>query len=411
MAEKLIARQTADGLWQWRIATDGQWQSDVYHTGDDEALADSIQNSGTQVTLLVAGQEVVSCNAKVDAKEKRHLAKLLPYELEEDVIDSIDNIHLGHVPLSDSEVAVTYCDNDFMETALAPLQALGCDLRVVLADYQTLKLENDGVTLVLDGHQLIVRTGRYAGFAVETSLAPLVLAGLDLEMDFTATVNLVAESEEHFELIQSWLPAQWTEENGPEIKTNLGGFWDWVEPGLSDVGINLRRGAFSRQLPVARWANLWRTPLIAAAAAYLLAVGVGFGEYLSAKSEQKRIVREMNDVYLAAVPNGRRGDPEGSLRAMVSGRDGSGAFEPTNLMVLIDGVADLIQQSGKIEVTSFRYNSDQKELLMNIVGDSFADLEGLRSNVTAKGFVAELLRVEAKGDKHSGRIKVAEASQ
>ncbi|TVZ37274.1 general secretion pathway protein L [Alteromonadaceae bacterium 2753L.S.0a.02] len=407
MAEKIFARQTIDGLWQWRRATaEGQWHSDVYHTGDNEALAESMEGRSVPVTLLMPGQEVVMCEVDVESQEKRHLAKLLPYELEEQVIDSIDEVHMAFGVISDNTVPVSYASNELIRTSLEELVSQSLDVRVIAPDYLCLRIENQGVTLVMDGNRLLVRTGKYRGFAVETFLAPQVLAQQTLELDFTATVSLVAEDEQRLTELRSWLPRIWTEENGPEISEQVGSFWDWIDPEVESP-INLRSGEFSRQVPIKRWALLWKTPLIAAAAAYLIAVMVTFAQYQSAKQEQRSLVQQMNDVYLQAVPNGRKGDPEGALRALVQGI--KGGSEPSNLMALINGVAATLKNVSNITVSSFRYNSDQRELMMNIEAGSFDDLEKLRSNVTERGFVAELLRVEARGDKQSARMKVTEA--
>lgn len=406
MAEKIFARQTIDGLWQWRRANaDGQWYSDVYHTGDDEALAESLAGKSVPVTLLIPGQDVVVCELEVDAQEKRHLAKLLPFELEEQVIENIDDIHLAFGTLTENLVPVCYASTRLIADALEELTAQGLDVRTVAADYLCLRRLNNGVTIIREANRVVVRTGEYTGFAVETFLAPQVLAEQQTALDFTATISLVAEDETALAELRSWLPEVWTQENGPEISEEIGSFWDWLD--LAEApSINMRSGAFSRQLPLKRWLEVWKIPMIAVAAAYLIAVAITFAQYQVAKQEQRVLVDQMNDVYLQAVPNGRRGDPEGALRALV--KNLKGGAEPTNLMALINGVASTMKSVAGITVSSFRYNSDQRELTLNIEAGSFEDLERLRSTVTEKGFVAELLRVEARGDKQSARMKVAE---
>ncbi|SMF11904.1 type II secretion system protein L (GspL) [Alteromonadaceae bacterium Bs31] len=409
MAEKVFARQTYDGLWQWREASDGVWSSDVYHTGDDEALAEMLRANSAPVTLLLAGQNVMSCEVELESKEKRHMAKLLPFELEEKLIDDVEDVHLAYLSGDGNTVKVLYCANKDVESALQPLIDLNCDVRYIQPDYLGLRTENNGVTLVWDGDQIMVRLQENAGFTVDASLAELVIRGQSQALDFAVTVNLVAETEQHIQQMRNWLPAQWTEEEGPEIKQELAGFWDWLDPLGSHKSLNMRRGNYSRQLPIQRWAGAWKIPAIAMAIAYLVAVVVAYSEYQSAKSEQQKIVATMNEVYMQAVPNGRPGDPEGRLKALVK-KDQGGGSEPTNLLLLINGVADLVK-AANITVSSFRYNSEQRELLLNIEGGDFTQLEALRNNVEKKGFASELLRVESRGDRTSARMKVAEASQ
>ncbi len=410
MAEKVFARQIDDGLWQWREASDGAWLSDVYHTGDDEALAEMLRGKSAPVTLLLAGQKVMSCEVEVESKEKRHLAKLLPYELEEQLIEDVEDIHLAFISSDDDKVKVLYSSNNDVEKTLQPLLDLSCDVRYIQPDYLGLSTENNGVTMVWDGEQIIVRMQQDGGFTVDAYMAEMVIRGQSRELDFAATVNLVAETEKQIQQMRSWLPEQWSGEEGPEIKQEIAGFWDWLDANGSHKELNLRRGNFSRQLPINRWAGAWKVPAIAMAVAYVIAVLVSYGEYQSAKSEQRQIVATMNEVFLKAVPNGRAGDPERRLENLVKKQGGGGASQPTNLMVLIQGVADLVK-GANVTVGSFRYNSEQRELLINMEGKDFSQLEALRNSVEQRGFASELLRVEARGDKTSARMKVAEVKQ
>jgi Type II secretory pathway, component PulL len=121
VAEKVFARQTTDGLWQWRLASvEGQWATDVYHSGDDEAMVATARTANAPVNLLVNGNQVVCCSTEIDAKEKRHMAKLLPYELEEQVIDNIEEMHLAFCSAEDDRINVAYISNKDMEKSLAP---------------------------------------------------------------------------------------------------------------------------------------------------------------------------------------------------------------------------------------------------------------------------------------------------
>jgi len=318
VAEKIIARQTFDGLWQWRSATvEGQWLSDVYHTGDNEAMAEQAKASHAAVTLLVPGESVVCCSSKVESKDKRHLAKMLPYELEEQIIDNVEDVHMVFGGIREDQVSIAYIKSDHLTAAIAPLLQQSCDLRVVVASYLSLRTENQGVTIVADNGQLIVRLGEDLGFTVDIALAPMVLRDQP-ELDFTVTINLVAEDDTQLDWIEEWLPKAWKEENGPEIKRNIGGIWDWIEPEAVNDELNLRSGIFSRQLPLKRWLESWKKPLIAIAAAYLIAVCVAFVEYQRPKQSRSTLwqpsTRCTKGLYQMVAPAMLKGVWKNSLK-------------------------------------------------------------------------------------------------
>ncbi|WP_188152335.1 type II secretion system protein GspL [Teredinibacter waterburyi] len=414
MAEKLFARNTADGLWQWRrVASDGHWSGDTFKTGDADALAQEVGGDDLPVALVVPGQWVVSTHVEIDIKDKRHFAKLLPYEMEEELIDSVEDLHMAFGPITGDSVDVLYLKSDVMNSVVADLIAANCDFRTALPDYLNLIVEDKGLTFIYEDGVVIARLGKMRGFAIEASMAPMILADLGETQKVDGPINLVAENDYDLDKLTLWLPEQWRSEaeDSPELVRNIGGLWDWIDTGSDRQPINLRSGSYSRQLPLTRWLQEWKTPLVALAAAYVIALAVTFFQYQVAKSQQKTILSQMNAVYQQAVPNGRGGDPERKLETLVKTLKGGPSGGTTNFVALLNSVAKAVKQAGNITMSSIRYTGDQRELMLNIEGSSFAELETLRGAVTAEGFAAELLRVEAKGDRHSARMKVTEVAK
>lgn len=408
MSEKLFARQLENGLWQWRRLSDDEWATSHYDTGDNEALADSLRDKSVDsVCLILPGQVAVSSVQHAEVGNRKQLQKLIPYEMEEQIIDSVDDLHFLLGVMEKDKVTVVYAKSETIKNALEQLESVNCDANQCLPDYLLLVRENDGATILWEDNYVCASLGKGLGFTVEEDLAPMVVAGISTDYEFTATINVVAETEENANALASWLPEKWKQENGPEIIVQTGTFWEWLDGGVEQAILNFRTGKFARQLPIARWWQDWKKPAYVAAAAYLIAVSASFSQYLQAKSEHRSIIKEMNTVYLEAVPNGRPGDPEGALRSMVRGLDGES--NATNLMLILDGVSGALAGNSDIVMSSFRYNGDQKELRFNLEAKSFSDLESLRSAVEQKGFAAELLRVTAEGDVTQANMRVTEA--
>lgn len=408
MSDRLFARQLENGLWQWRRFSDGDWATGHYDTGDNEALADSLRgNPVNSLCLILPGQVAVSTVQTAEVGNRKQLQKLIPFEMEDQVIDSIDDLHFLLGVIEKDKITVVYAKAEVIKSALEELESVNCEVTHCVPDYLLLLRENDGATLLWEDNRVHASLGRGLGFTIEANIAPMVVAGIGSKYEFTATVNVVAETEENANLLASWLPGKWKEENGPEIIVQTGSYWDWVD-GDAEVGtLNFRTGKFARQLPIARWWQNWKTPVYVAAAAYAIAVTASLSQYLQAKNEHQSIVSEMNAVYLEAVPNGRPGDPVRALKSLVQGMDGKS--DPTNLMFLLDGMSGALAGKSGITMSSFRYNGDQKELRFNLEAKSFADLENLRSAVVEKGFEAELLRVTAEGDVTQASMRVTEA--
>ncbi|MBX2857941.1 MAG: general secretion pathway protein GspL, partial [Cellvibrionaceae bacterium] len=378
-----------------------------YSTGDTQALADSRSTSMVPICLGFAGQTVAARDVEMDVKDKRHLAKLLPFELEEFLIDSVDDLHFVHTPLVDNRTSVLYAKNDDIAKALAPFEELKCEVPLCLPEYMFLLRQNDGVTIVFEDDVVVAHYAEGKGFTVEASLAPYVVAGLTTSLEGTQVLNLVADSPEKLELLLAWCPQAWREQEGLDIKLSQGGFWDWANPDIDASPYNFRRGKFAKQLPFRRWINHWKIPAAAVAAAFVLSVIVSYVEYFSAKNENKRIVVQIDDVYKKAIPGGRSRDPERDLESKV--RTLGNKNKASNFMHLFNSVASSITGASGITLESIRYNSDQGELQLSLTGNDFGSLESMRGQVTAKGLAAEFVRIDKRSDSHSASMKVTEA--
>ena len=408
MNEKLFVRQLPNGLWQWRLAVDGHWQADQYSTGDIDALADAVRHlSIPAVSLILPGQVAVSSLQPAEINNKKQLQKLVPYEMEDELVDSVEDLHFLLGNIENENVSVVYVRTETLSNALLELEAINCDVVQCLPDYLMLSREQNGATLVWDGDTVLASLGNGLGFTIEAALASLIVGEIKNRYDFTAVINVIGETEEDAQELAACLPKAWREEEGPEIVTQAGSFWTWVNPAIDPAGLNFRSGEFARQLPFAKWWQNWKMPAYVAGVAYALALVVSVGQYALAKSDYRNMIDEMNAVYLDAVPGGRPGDPLRKMESLTQGLD-SGGSGSTNSMVLLEGFIGLMPTAKEVKVTSFRYSGDQKEVRFQLEAKNFSDLENLRVAVSEKGFVAELLRVQTQGDMTQATMSVKE---
>lgn len=405
MIEKIFARQMENNLWQWRSRQKNTWQNQSYFTGDAEALLTSLEGQKeVPVCLLLRGASCVSREEIAETKNRRTLAKLLPYELEEDIIDPIDELHFAFGEVRDEKIPVVYTRADNIEHALKKLTDIGCDVHECMPDYLLLSRADDELIVLWDEDQVLAHFGRDQGFAVQSDIAQMYLKQLPLNADNIKRVSLIAESSAKCDELMSWLPSSLYE--GPEIITQEGGYWDCVNAHAGEERINLRSGRFARQLPLLRWWQTWQTPAYYAAAAILVAVVVNFAMFFEARGEYQNILQARKDVFLQAVPNGRWQTPERELKARLG--DEKGADAPSNFMHLLEGVAKAIDNKESVTLGSLRYNGDQHELIISFEVGNFADVENVRTDIEKLGFKAETLRAAAQGESFQARMKVSQ---
>lgn len=408
MTDQVFAREISPGLWQWAGYDDqGEWQGDTYHSGDSEALASQI-SSGSSISIVLRGQQVVATEVELDSKQQKHAEKLIPYELEDELSASVDDLHFAFVRLSDDASSVLYVEQKRCGDAINDISQQGCEVNTALPDYLLLQREDQSATLLLEAGILMARFSEHWGFSVERELAPLLLKRLAEQSALSEQppekLLLVAESKEEQSQLVALLPEAW---QSIEHDIVSGGFWQLIDTGVSAVSLNLRRGAFARQLPYAKWWSYWKLPTIFFLIAFVCALVVNIAGYFNAKAAASKVREDINSVYLAAVPNGRLGDVEGILESKLkSVRKAS--TEPSNISFLMSRAVQSLGEGSDITVTSYSYNGDQRNLLLTVEFTSLDALANLRSTLTGLGLQSDSPRTTSVGDGYQARIKIQE---
>lgn len=407
MASKLIIREAQNGQYEWRRADDaGRWLDEHYHVGDLQALIDA--HKGADAMLVLSGQNVISVRADIDEKQKKLAAKLLPYELEDDIIAAVDSLHFASANFVNGGADVLYVKAESLQNSLQALSP-HVDIYEVLPDYLCITCSVQGVAALLEDDILYLRVGTYAGFAVEMALAAPVLQALIAELRATKkaeeiSLHLYAGSDEERQTLRGLFAAEDFVCNETEA-----GFWDIVEATPSAAAISLRRGKFGRQLPFQRWWIEWKRPAYAVAAAFVLAVCAQLGHYYSLKAQGKNILAQINQVYLQAVPNGRLGDPEGVLSSMLRGV-GSSDGVPSNFVPLLDKFSIALKQQENVQLSSFSYNGGQQSMQVTLDFTDLAAVSRFRESLEKQGLSAESPSTSANGEGYQARMKISEAN-
>ena len=402
-----MLKPISQGLWQWRIANShGEWSNDVYSTGDVDALVSALPSATTPVTLIVPGADIATCKTEVNEADKKHLTRLLPFELEDRIVTPVEDIHLVHGPIENENVDAYYIRAEKFNEYLTPLLDHGFEVTEALPDYALLKHDEHAITVFYDGESVVVRVANKHGFSVEAQLAKTIFPRLKIDLDHVTQLCLVAEEFDLLENMHGWLPEIWEEDF--EISLNENNYWDWIDLTRTDrKRPNLRVGSFAKRLPIERWVSLWKIPAALVASVFLVSIIVVYGQYLVAKSDFKAIRHTMQQVYQDAVPNGRRGDEERQLRALLAGKTQNDQ-QPTNLMVLLSKMSKVIKKMDSVKLANFRYAGEQRELLVNVEVGSLSDLNKFRQELTAMGLESGSPRSTAQGDIYQAQMKVTE---
>ncbi|NHN36677.1 hypothetical protein G8764_05160 [Pseudomaricurvus alcaniphilus] len=390
----LLAEQRASA-WQWCETA-------------AELQARAAQSEYDAVGLILPGQRVGRGGLTLSRAELRHLASLAPFQLEDELAGSVDELHFAYSIPERGEagyrVEAYWVDRDWLRARYDELEALGFEISHCWADFDLL----DGAagncwTLQLDGNVLVHPAGSQA-FALDLSMAPVVLekmvaAQVSQGIELPESLHLLAPDDRGLQALTGCVP---------NILRSLP-----VESELQPLRLStallsrardLARGDFAKMLPFGRWWQQWRAVSVLAGVAVALYLAVGLVQVADLQAQQQQVRSAIESSYRQAVPRGAMVDPEKQLRQKVRGSGNQG--ERSYFLPMMAFVGPILNEHQQVRVASLNYQSNKHELRLSIESESFADIEALRARLNARGYRAELTSSSSRQQKHLAQLQI-----
>lgn len=399
-----------DGLvtWRWRrCSREGRWLMPA-EEGDTEALRSSLPEENLEVCLLLSGTEVVTQQVPYSKSERRHLARLIPYELEDAVTVELEDLHFAIGKPGEDEVPTAYVDREWLSAQVTELEEQGFEVSHCLPEPLLLPRPDIGWTLRLDD-QLQVHYGAGLGFAVEPEMASAALASVAEIQPTPDCLLLIADDQEQLDRLQNALPESFrSAQEAIEIESRLGDRWDSMALDRYD-SLDLRQGDFARQLPINKWWREWRNVAVVASAALFVYVAVSIAQIQVSNGQTAELRQQMNSVFRQVVPQGAIADPEQQLKSKIAGlQNGSSG---ASVVEMLAKVGPLIADNKSVNVRRLTYNDRQDEMQVTLEAKSNSEILNLASAINQKGLRAVPQNMSQAGDRQQANMTITGAAQ
>ena len=418
-------------LWVRQISDDSDhtsyrwYEPDSGEQGSGPLSAMAEQWPEATLTLLVAGTDCPGRRLTFKPEEKRHLARLVPFELEADLAQDINGLHvaLGLPVQGASEVAVCYIDRRELAAEIDALEAHGLDVRHCYSESLLLPATASNWVLRLTDNQVDVCWGVGAAASIDLSMLEVLLDAI-LHAPAVAGVTppqamqLQALTQQdldrlHAQLAASAMVQSWQ----PDLVTMLlTGTWDGIcaapADRVSSAIPDLRQGDFAR--PV-RWQKIWRPvrlPLMAAGGAALTVVLVTL---LGIQLNNQRFGSLQQDIELAyreVVPAGMLVDAEQQLRTQLGQLRGTGGG---SVLALLHRLTPQLAQNSQVSINRLGYNggsspTDLGELQLSIDAASNTDILQFSEQLNNMDLQARAQNMTQAGDRQQASLIVTGAA-
>ncbi|WP_027330067.1 type II secretion system protein GspL [Marinimicrobium agarilyticum] len=395
--------------WCW-LDSESRPLLDSSASGDLETLVNTLGEGHHSAWLLVPGNQVVTRELEYAEAEKKHLRKLLPFQLEESVIGDIDQFHFALGQPKDGRVITAYMESAWLHELFGRLSEHHIEIQHAWPLPLALPLPKEPQpaesypywTLQLEGDVLMVRYAPNLGFSVEREQARMSLQMLltaQNRVDNLPHLSLRAATDADLVALESLLPEELKDRVDEQAVVQL---WqlDLHQTGLLD----LCQGEFSQRLPVERWWRDWQGVVAAAAACLVLYIGATVYEVKTLEAENIELRRNIEQVYRGVAGQGNLVDAERQLKQRLS------ELQPTasggRVTPFLGDVFPVLAGTDGVTVSAVSYSARSGELSLNIRAQTFNAIETLRSQMQEQGLEAQLLSSSSQGDAYNARLKV-----
>lgn len=388
---------------RWRRCNDqGRWLAPPAD-GDITELQSALADSQSEICLLLPGNVVITKRMAFSAKERKHLRRLIPYELEDEVTAEIDDLHFAFGAVADDEVDVAYVDRTLLQDLLATLTAANIEVMYCLPESLLMpRLENGWALRLTD--QLDVRYSDELGFAVDWQLAGPALTALCQSAPLPQHVLLLAEDQSQLQQLRDSLPPVLRDElTSEQIDIHLADEWDSLALDQASA-LDLRQGEFARRLPLGKWAREWRSVAVMGAVALVAYVVVNVGQIQLFKSGQAKLLEQQVAVARQVIPQGQISDPQKQIAAQLAKYGTSTGT--SNVVQLLSLIAPVIDSAQNVDLGQVSYIDQSGAMNLTLEADSPATIERLRDELTKKQLRVDPPSMNQRGDKYQARLIV-----
>jgi len=421
MAEYLVIRlgSKPEQVAHWiAVDSDGTRRSPPVAGPLAEAARDVADRT---VIVLVPGASVLTTTIDIPVRGGSRLLAALPYALEENLADDIDNLHFAAGSRRESgllPVAVVAIEQ--MKEWLSMLEDAGISAARLIPENHGLALIPGTLSLLVAEDQVMFNDGADTELVMQ-GVRPsdvLSVAGvLDVpgQPDAASTedrgqpqhllVYCEPSDEERFS-------GDWTGLRSELASVDINLLPDGILPRLAVTvaagrGINLLQGRFGSKTEFATLFQPWRY-----AAMLLLALGVvGIAgkavDYYRLSQDEAALKQQFTQEYREIRPDDTREilDPLGtvnSVRRSLGGPAASQVFLPS-----LQQLSEALQQNSSAEVEAISYRAGVVDV--RLTAPDVATLDSIQKLVSGSGrFSASIQSTDQDGDKISSRIQIRE---
>ena len=378
----------------------------------------TLNQNDTEKTLLsvsiavMPAEHVLLKEISYLQSERKHLAKTLPWTLEEQLVDDVEDLHIAVAIMSDDLAVAAIVRKELIKQKLYALQEEKTVAQALVPEQLLLPWQAGQWTAEIqqNGNRWLWRTGAGSGFACNYDDLPLILKLTAEDQGLPQQIIIYSDNIEHDQshLTTALIKSAVLGENNPvDNEGALANSIEWRNsrdiPVVTEPVINLLQGEFAPQIPWAKIWKQWRTAAYVGIAAIVVQGVYAIADYQLAKNQDLKLRQQIEQTYREAIPTGNMVEPVRQLKRKLSNYSTTNSSHFTSLL---NDVGSELTKNKALKLQGLTYNEQKNSLQITLLADNFNSVESLRNSFESKGLEAKLSSSNAEGEKVRARLQI-----
>jgi general secretion pathway protein L len=358
--------------------------------------------------VLIPGTEVLLTQADIPSKQWQRIVQAVPYALEEQLVAEVENLHfaVGKRDPQSGLIAVAVIARARLVAYLQQLNAAGITPILLMPDILAVPKPVEGWGVLYFDNVVLVRSGLYAGFAIEPSnlgvVLPIALRDSPGPSPSQITVFKGPQTVEFLtELRALGLPLKEASQESGELA--------WLAQGIvANNPLNLLQGDYR---PRDKVAMLWRPWRLTVALLIIwggFQVGKQWLEYQELKQQYQAITVAIEKVYRDSFPEARkivnpRVQMEQQLQALRR-LQGRSTLQEEMFLALFNQMSTPLKQTVGLELKRLDYRQGVFNVDLEVT--NWQELEQLKQRLSNLGLTAKIQAAANRNNRIESRLRI-----
>ncbi|MEM7401649.1 MAG: type II secretion system protein GspL [Pseudomonadota bacterium] len=367
-----------------------------------EQVSSVTQNA--HVIVLLPLEQMLLTKVNTRARKQKHLQKAVPFALEDELADDVDNLHFAMGQrYGENDYPVAVIDKHTLDRVIDELADAGIYPDLLTADVFGLPFRENTWTLLIEDERALVRTEKFQGFTIDLHNLQQMLTSSLRQADTTpAELNVYCCDAQQQGVKKLNLPISINE-------------LDDCPPGLFADGlddeecINLLQNTYKKKDKKHRQFGAWKVAAMLFAAWLALSFISVFLDHARLSKQEEKLNNQIVQIMRQTFPDMKNISAD-SARTKMEARlknfiDTNSAQSKAGFMELLAMSGESMKQAGKVDIDAMNYR--EGKLNMSVKSADVQILDTVKQSLKSKNYAADIQSANTQGNNVEAKLVIA----